>query len=87
MNTKRYQNKKFPNLSLKIRGRLETRGFKVLSVRRAGSTTIKIVLKSNDRLDTRKAAFDVVLDVIRSYSGDKYSGDKPMIEIEVVDDA
>jgi len=83
MNSARYQNKKFPNLSLKIRGRLETQGFKVLSVRRVGSTTIKIVLKSNaDHLDTRKAAFDVVLDVIRSYSGDK-----PRIEIEVVDDA
>lgn len=62
---------------------METRGFKVLSVRRAGSTTIKIVLKSSgDRLDTRKAAFDVVLDVIRSYSGDK-----PKIEVEVVNDA
>lgn len=82
MNTNRYQNKKFPNLSLKMRGRLETTGFKVLSVRRVRSSTIKITLKScGDRSEVRKAAFDVVLDVIRSYSGDK-----PHIEIEVVDD-
>lgn len=81
VNNGRYPKKKFPALSLRIRGKLETAGFKVVSVRRATHNKIKITLRDGDplkRMTTRKAAFEVALEVVR-----QYEGDKPKIDVEI----